>query len=182
MDEPSAALDNLTENSIIQSLPAWFSIRLSLSSPIVFYHSECKSYPPFEREPPDRTGTHEFLLETNDYYRSLVSFSQSLQSCTIRMREYAMQGLRPEIELLLSCARTSRPFDLGPNHGSPRIRNRLGLSFSHRRAPWLIPLLYWNLRTIAPELVPSPIMERIRTQFLANAGRNLLLTRKLLRF
>lgn len=98
------------------------------------------------------------------------------------MKEYTMQRFRPEIDLLLSCARTCP----APST-SDRTRELLGyeidwaylLRMAERHG--LIPLLYWNLRAAAPELVPFPIMERIHTQFLANAGRNLRLTGKLLR-
>ena len=55
----------------------------------------------------------------------------------MRVREFAMQGFRPEIDLLLSCARACPdPAAYGPNQGTPRIRNRLGLSSSYGRAPW----------------------------------------------
>ncbi len=98
------------------------------------------------------------------------------------MREYAMQGFRPEIDLLLSCARTCPD-----SAASDRTRELLGYeidwAYLLRMAELhgLIPLLYWNVKATSPELVPSSIMERIHVQFLANAGRNLLLTRELLK-
>ncbi len=93
-----------------------------------------------------------------------------------------MQGFRPEIDLLLSCARTC------PDPAaSDRTRELLGYEidwpYLSRMAErhGLIPLLYWNLKATSPELVPFSIMERIHAQFLTNARRNFLLTGELLK-
>jgi hypothetical protein len=98
------------------------------------------------------------------------------------MKEYAMQRFRPEIDLLLSCARTC-PGPAASNRTRELLENEIDWAYLLRTAErhGLIPLLDWNLRATAPERIPSSIMERIRTQFLVNAGRNLILTGKLLK-
>ena len=98
------------------------------------------------------------------------------------MREYAMQGFRPEIDLLLSCARTC-PDPAASNRTRELLGYEIDWSYLLRKAELhgLIPLLYWNLRATSPELVPFSIMERIHGQFLTNARRNFLLTGELLK-
>ena len=43
-----------------------------------------------------------------------------------------------------------------------------------------MPLLYQNLQKFCPQAVPPGILEKLRTYFLINTGRNLALTTKLL--
>jgi ATP-binding cassette, subfamily B, bacterial len=73
LDEPTSALDSVTEKSIFQSLPALVqdktlfvvAHRLSTiidSDRILLLNENCLV----------AIGTHQSLLETNDYYRSLV--------------------------------------------------------------------------------------------------------------
>jgi len=45
----------------------------------------------------------------------------------------------------------------------------------------LLPLLTWNLNQAAPDLVPSAILKQLQARFRANAGRNVALTRELLK-
>ncbi len=75
MDEPSAALDSLTENSIIQSLPALVQHKtLFIVAHRLSTIRNANRILLLNENRLIATGTHEFLLETNDYYRSLVSF------------------------------------------------------------------------------------------------------------
>jgi Uncharacterised nucleotidyltransferase len=53
------------------------------------------------------------------------------------------------------------------------------LGLAHRHAA--MPLLYWTLSAVCPEDVPSPILQRLREQFEANAASNLRLTSELVR-
>jgi hypothetical protein len=89
---------------------------------------------------------------------------------------------RPEIELLLCCARTS---------SSPetvaRIAALLGehidwklvlrMAQEHR----VSSLLYWQLSGASPEDVPKDVLDKLRTHFQANQFRNLFLTGELLK-
>jgi hypothetical protein len=89
-------------------------------------------------------------------------------------------GLRPEIELLLGCAR---------GRIAPEAADRLrGLLRSEIDWPFLIrkahqhgslSLLCWNLSNHFADAVPEPAMRQLRTQFQANAQQNLGLTREL---
>ena len=89
---------------------------------------------------------------------------------------------RPEVDLLLCCARTN----LSPEN----VEQMRGLL--HSEMDWahllriaggngLIPLLYFNLKNNFPDLVPAPITDRLHVQFLANAGRNVFLAEELLK-
>ena len=89
---------------------------------------------------------------------------------------------RPEVALLLCCART--------NLSSENVEQMRGLL--HSEMDWtyllrmagghgLIPLLYFNLKNNFPDLVPAPITDRLHVQFLANAGRNVFLAEELLK-
>jgi len=89
---------------------------------------------------------------------------------------------RPEIEILLCCART-RVDDVR----AKRIRDLvetpidwqylLLTSFAHG----VMPLLYKNLRAICPEAIPEKMADELRYRFKEHAERNLLLTAELLR-
>lgn len=87
---------------------------------------------------------------------------------------------RPEVDLLLCCART--------NLSSEEVGKIRALLYSEIDWPYLvrmaaahgvIPLLYVNLKKTFPDSVPVPTLEHLHAQFLANAGRNLLLTEEL---
>jgi hypothetical protein len=86
----------------------------------------------------------------------------------------------PEMNLLLSCARTSPdPSEEG------RIRDLLmkGVKWSVV-LPWsenhgIMPLLYVNLKKFVPELVPSFVVEALQNEFLTNAAHNIFLNEEL---
>ena len=89
---------------------------------------------------------------------------------------------RPEIDLLLCCARTSL--------SSEKIYQIRALLDSRIDWPYLIriaevqgllPLLYFNLKRTLPDLVPGSILHQLHVRFLANAGRNLFLTQQLIK-
>jgi ATP-binding cassette subfamily B protein len=77
MDEPTSALDSRTEKSIFESLPSLvrnktlFVVAYRLStiknSDRIFLLNEKRLV---------AVGTHDSLLETNDYYRSMVSYQK----------------------------------------------------------------------------------------------------------
>jgi hypothetical protein len=89
---------------------------------------------------------------------------------------------RPEVALLLCCART--------NLSSENVEQIRALL--HSEIDWtylvrmagahgLIPLLYFNLKKTFPDSVPVPTLDQLHALFLANAGRNLILTEELLK-
>jgi len=88
---------------------------------------------------------------------------------------------RPEVELLLCCARTR----IEPKTAA-RIRTLLQedidwtylIQTAARHG--VIPLLYQSLSTTSPEAVPKTILSQLRNHFHTNAFRNLSLTKELL--
>jgi hypothetical protein len=90
-------------------------------------------------------------------------------------------ALRPEIHILLRCARSR--FD---TEGAKQLKSLihknidwtylLQLALAHR----VMPSLHSALNSTCPDAVPAPILERLRDYFYANVGRNLFLTQKLL--
>ena len=85
--------------------------------------------------------------------------------------------LSKEYKLLLLCARTRMTEEIEEEIKSlvnPDIDwdQLLQLSTEHR----LTPLLYWQLNSVCPDLVPSGVMESLKTYFNDNARKNLLLT------
>jgi ABC-type bacteriocin/lantibiotic exporter with double-glycine peptidase domain len=78
LDEPSSALDSLTEKSIFQTLPAILRNKTLFVAAHRF--STIKDSDRILLLNENRlvaTGTHQTLLETNAYYRSLVSYQHS---------------------------------------------------------------------------------------------------------
>lgn len=89
---------------------------------------------------------------------------------------------RREVELLLCCARNQldsttitrvkalvqQPIDWS---------YLVGIATQHG----LLPLLYWNLNSICPEIVLPTILGQLKNDFQNNAQRNLFLTRELLK-
>jgi subfamily B ATP-binding cassette protein MsbA len=78
LDEPTSALDSLTEKSIFQSLPE--IVRNKTLFVVAHRFSTIRDSDRILLMNENRlvaTGKHESLLETNDYYRSLVSYQQS---------------------------------------------------------------------------------------------------------
>ena len=89
---------------------------------------------------------------------------------------------RPEHELLICCARTSRTS--GTN---ARIEALLGeeidwgylLPTAHVHG--MAPLLYWHLDAASPEAIPEDAFDYLRDHFRANSLQNLLLAGELVR-
>jgi ABC-type bacteriocin/lantibiotic exporter with double-glycine peptidase domain len=78
LDEPTSALDSLTEKSIFQSLPN--IIQNKTLFVVAHRFSTVKDSDRILLLNENRLiaiGTHQSLLETNDYYRSLVAYQQS---------------------------------------------------------------------------------------------------------
>lgn len=89
-------------------------------------------------------------------------------------------GNRPEVELLLCCARNC----INAKR-SLRVKALVRADIDWR---YLIaaatfhgvrPLLYWTLQTTCPEAVPTRTLGRLREHFCANAGRNLFVATEL---
>jgi len=88
---------------------------------------------------------------------------------------------RPEVELLLCCART----DLGPGLAE-RIRSLVQRDINWSQLAQLAltngvtPLLYRALSTTCPEAVPAAILTRLRDRYRANALRGMVMASELL--
>ncbi len=89
---------------------------------------------------------------------------------------------RPEVQLLVCCARSRKDQDVAARIEA-LLQQNLGwtylLQMARRHA--LVPLLYWHLSDAQPGSVPEAYLSEMRTFFLANNQRNLLLTRELLK-
>jgi len=89
---------------------------------------------------------------------------------------------RPEDELLLCCARTSRTSEI-----TTRVEAliRAGVDWKYlirtSNAHGVAPLLYWHLSSVCKEDIPADVLDYLREHFLANSLHNLSLTRELLR-
>ena len=89
---------------------------------------------------------------------------------------------RPEIELLLCCARTQAD----PERAS-KIRQLVQKNpdwhYLLETADWhgVMPLLYWQLHQICPEALPVDVCKQLRDRFDANARRNVAMTAELLK-
>jgi hypothetical protein len=92
----------------------------------------------------------------------------------------AAAALRPEGELLLSCARTR----MDPATGG-RLRALLERPLDWddvvRTARWhgVLPLVHWHLRDVEPGLLPGGVRERLRASFEKTQRRNLFLALQL---
>ena len=90
-------------------------------------------------------------------------------------------AIRPELELILRCARRHVDAEQGA-----RIRTCLGevadWPFLLRTARYhgVTPLLYWHVSRLAPEALPPELIDWLRAQFHANASRNLMMAEELL--
>lgn len=90
------------------------------------------------------------------------------------------EGVRPETELILRCARTAID-----SQSADRIKtllqqdidwpNMIQMAESHK----LPPLLYWSLNNTCPEAVPDAFMEQLRSMANATAYYNLFLAAEL---
>jgi hypothetical protein len=107
--------------------------------------------------------------------------SISVAPSQLSIKESA-QTTRPEIELLLCCARTQPSSEI-----SQQIQNLVQQSINwdfllqtaarHK----VLPLLYQNLKTLCPEAVPKPVLSKLRNFFHTNAAHNLFRTQELLK-
>src|SRR5437868_7023845 len=93
-----------------------------------------------------------------------------------------MKGTRPEVQLLLACARVGLDAARA-EHVRALLRRDLDWAWLLRaaQAHAVTPLLSWHLSRLAPDAVPAPFGEELRQWFRDNAGRNLLLTGQLLK-
>ena len=94
----------------------------------------------------------------------------------------AEQVPRPEIELLLACARTRIS-----EESVSRIGRLVGLLtdwddlISTGNFHGVLPLLYTSLRHVCDQAVPSSPMTELRARFHSNSARNLFLAARLLK-
>ena len=93
-----------------------------------------------------------------------------------------MNTFRAEVRLLLDCARTC----LDAQRAS-RIKSLVSKDIEWAyllrmaRGHGVMPLLYRTLNSTCSDAVPKPTLEELREHFYANAGRNLFLTKELLK-
>lgn len=97
-------------------------------------------------------------------------------------RKYETVKLRPEDEFLLCCARTNVNPEIKDKilfliQNKPDWDYLLNLALRHR----LLPLLYHNLNSICPEMVPEDILKELKDYFNANVRKNLMLTGELIK-
>jgi hypothetical protein len=89
---------------------------------------------------------------------------------------------RPEHELVVCCSRTqvSEPVIA---QIKTLLENAIDWDYLYRfaRRHFVLPLLYLQLSTIAPESVPPQELSRLRDEYQINLGRNLYLTNELVR-
>ena len=89
---------------------------------------------------------------------------------------------RPEHELLLCCARTSRTPEIAAQIGT-LLREGMDWEYLLRAANvhGVASLLYWHLDAACSEAVPENVFGRLRDHFRSNGLHNLFLTGELLR-
>lgn len=96
--------------------------------------------------------------------------------------KYETVKLHVEDELLLCCARTDV---------NPEIKDKI-LSLIQNDIDWdyllklasrhrLMPLLYYNLNSICPEMVPEAVLGELKDYFNANVRKNLMMTGELIK-
>lgn len=90
--------------------------------------------------------------------------------------------MRPEVELLLCCARTCINSETAEQIKTLLQKDidwdyLIRTALSHR----VMPLLYWSLNATCPEAVPNARLAQLRDYFHINARRNLFLTGELLK-
>lgn len=92
------------------------------------------------------------------------------------------QTTRPEIELLLCCARTQID-PMTVECIKLLVQQDIDWTYLIQTSArhGVMPLLYRSLNATCPELVPKPILSQLRNFFHTNAQHNLLLTQELLR-
>ncbi|HEY9854063.1 MAG TPA: nucleotidyltransferase family protein [Leptolyngbyaceae cyanobacterium] len=100
----------------------------------------------------------------------------------VKAKEIKVKESRPEIELLICCARTSIDTAIAERiktilQGNIDWTYLIEIASQHATKP----LLYHNLSSICPQAVPQPILDRLRNDYRANALRNMSLTKELLK-
>jgi hypothetical protein len=91
-------------------------------------------------------------------------------------------GARPEVELLLLCARTRMSSERAARVET-LLQEDINWDYLLETAQehGLMPLLYWNLNATCPEAVPKTAFNQLRDRFRKNAQRNVFWTGELLR-
>lgn len=93
----------------------------------------------------------------------------------------SVKNIRPEAEILLCCARTHMN---SKNAERLKFLLRENIDWEYLKQTAIehgvMPLLYWNLNQICPEVVPKSTLDQLQDSFHANTGHNLALTGELL--
>src|SRR5262245_12619263 len=91
-----------------------------------------------------------------------------------------MNTFRPEVQLLLDCARTCLDIKRANRIKTLVSKDIEWVSLLRAaRGHGMMPLLYRSLNSTCPKAMPKPILEELREHFYANAGRNLFLAKEL---
>ena len=93
-----------------------------------------------------------------------------------------MNTFRPEVHLLLDCARTRLDAQRA-NRIKTLVSKDIDWAYLVRtaREHGVMPLLYRSLNSVCSDAVPKPTLEELREHFYANAGRNLFLAKELIK-
>jgi hypothetical protein len=110
------------------------------------------------------------------------SVTREQEALTLRSLPESALESRPEIELLLCCARTRIDGEIAERmltllREDIDWDDVIAIALGHG----VMPLLYQNLNRICPQVVPPAILDRLRTHFHTNALHNFLLTEELLK-
>ena len=90
--------------------------------------------------------------------------------------------IRPEVELLLCCARTCMDSETADRLEALLVKDldwAYLLQTAHRHR--IVSLLYWSLKTTCPGAVPKATLDHLRAAYHSNSARNLFLAEKLLK-
>ena len=110
-----------------------------------------------------------------------MGFRRSETFCASEISQH-MNTFRPEVRLLLDCARTC----LDAQRAS-RIKTLISKDIEWAyllrmaRGHGVMPLLYRSLNSVCSDGVPKLTLEELREHFYANAGRNLFLAKELIK-
>ena len=98
------------------------------------------------------------------------------------MLKYKGPSMRPELELLLCCARSTVSSESASQIRS-LVQQNIDWSYVIDSASrhGVIPLLYLNLRDVCADAVPKTMLNSLRDRFHANARSNLCLSAELLK-
>jgi hypothetical protein len=93
-----------------------------------------------------------------------------------------LKARHPEDELLVRCARVSRPPE-GDRRIEALLQEALDWDYLLKAAGehGILPLLYWHLGDGFKGLIPETVLDRLRDDFHVNKLRNLLLAGELLK-